>query len=81
MAGPAGGPIEQPAVGQPAADPQLLDQGELASLEAGQAAKTVDAEIRKAERLLASCEPGSGQHRNLSRRVTMLNRLKEKMQK
>lgn len=55
------------------------DDAELAALQSGEAARNVDFEIAKAEKLLAKYEPGSGEHDLLSRRVLMLKKLKEKL--
>lgn len=55
------------------------EQHELEMLKSGEAAKRIEREIEKAEALLAKHEPGSDQHRMLSRRLAMLKRLKEKM--
>ncbi|MBI5527675.1 MAG: hypothetical protein HY897_15185 [Deltaproteobacteria bacterium] len=57
------------------------DEAELAGLQSGAAAKNLEGEIAKAEKLLGKYPPDSDEHRMLSRRVLMLKRLGEKMRK
>ncbi|MBI5529800.1 MAG: hypothetical protein HY897_26040 [Deltaproteobacteria bacterium] len=60
-------------------DPEKAEQRELEMLQTGEAARSVEREIDKAEALLQKHQSGSDQHRMLSRRLAMLKRLKEKM--
>ena len=57
------------------------DAAELAALQAGEAKKSIDAELEKTETLLSKYGPDSDEHRMLSRRVAMLKKLKENTRK